>query len=217
MKYYKLDWYIDKLKSGEHFSLARYGDGEFLCMWGKNGGNSNGCRYSPELREALLDSMKREDDPSFIYGVQRVLPQDANRIQKEYPNIDWHDSEFLSEAVAEGSLFPFIKQLQKMNTHFLVNESIEPFIKVHFPKSLYTIIPPSNAFDYPFPINPIDDTVYLFSAGMASNAWISKLHGKSKCWLIDVGHIWDPFVGNMSRCDLEGKSMEEINQNLYDR
>ncbi len=73
MKYYNLQYYVDKLKNGEKFSLARYGDGEMLCMWGRQGQNSNGCRYSPELREALLYSMKYKDDPSFIYGMQSDL------------------------------------------------------------------------------------------------------------------------------------------------
>lgn len=208
-----LTYYVDKLKNGEKFSLARYGDGELYCMWGRHGGNSNGCRYSPELRQALLDSMKHKDDPSFIYGLQRVLPRDEERVMIEYPDVDWHDSEIFSEAVANGELYPLVEQLKKMQLHFIGNNSLSEFLDREF-SGLHTIVPPSNAFDSNLAIIPTNGTVYLFSCGMAANAWIAELHGKADAWFIDLGHIWDPFTGNMSRCDLEGKTLEEINKNL---
>lgn len=211
-----LSWYVEKLKNGEKFSLARYGDGELYCMWGKQGGNSNGCRYSPELREALLDSMKHKDDDTFIYGLQRVLPQDEKKIKEQYPDVKWYDTEIFSEAVANGELYPLIQQLKQMKVHFIANDTISPFLDEHFAWNLHSVVPPENAFDKELTLKPSDDIVYLFSAGMASNAWISKLHGQADCWLIDVGHIWDPFVGNMSRCDLEGKTLEDINKNLHE-
>lgn len=228
MKYYKLQYYVDKLKRGEKFSLARYGDGEMLCMWGKQGANSNGCRYSPELRVALLGSMNHKNDPTFIYGMQRVLPQDRTRIEKEYPDVDWHDTEIFSEAVANGKLYPLIEQLRKMELVIIGNKSLLPLNKIL--KPLYFItVQTSNSFEERETVkksileiahfrgknNSIEDErVYLFSCGMAANALISELHGKYNGWLIDVGHIWDPFVGNMSRCDLEGKTLEDINKNL---
>jgi hypothetical protein len=213
MKYYKLDYYVDKLKRGEKFSLARYGDGELLCMWGRHGGNSNGCRYSPELRQALLDSMVPREN--FIHGLQRVLPKDEQRIMFEYPSIDWHDTEFLSEAVANGELFPLIEQLRKMKTVSIYKRDITKIL----PDNRSVIVPPCNTYDIREDvlkeIHGAD--VYLFSCGMAANALISELHGKVDAWLIDVGHIWDGFFGEMSRCDLEGKSIEEINRNLHEK
>jgi len=217
MKSYKLQHYVDKLKRGETFSFARYGDGEMYCMWGKRGGNSNGCRYSPELRAGLLDSMKHKNDPTFIYGMQRVLPQDRTRMENEYPDVDWHDSEFLGEAVASGELYPFIEQLKKMPLTFIANASIRPFVAKEFPGAQFIEVPASNAFDTPPPFLMIDNRVYLFSCGMAANAFISQFHGSGNRWLIDVGHIWDPFVGNMSRCDLEGKTKEDIDKNLWEK
>lgn len=207
-----LQFWVNKLKSGEKFSMARWGDGELLCMWGRKGGNSNGCRYSPELRDALLKAM--EPKQGFYYGLQRVLPRDEKRTLDEYPNIEWYETECLSEAVANGELYPLIEQLQKMNCHFIVNDTIVPFLDKHFKNSERTLVPKCNAYDSNTVINPIDNVVYLFSCGMAANAWIYNLHGKADCWLIDVGHIWDPFVGLMSRCDLEGKTLEDISKNL---
>lgn len=221
MKYYKLDYYVDKLKKGEKFSLARYGDGEFLCMWGKKGGNSNGCAYTPELREALLESMKITD-PNFIFGMQRVLPADEKKAIEMWP-VDWHDSEFLSEAVAEGKLFPLIEQLRKMKVAVISNTDVINTTSKIIYNFAGSRVPKSNAYEgrehlvnfithkYDPEIQP---EVFLFSCGMAANALIGECHGKTDAWLIDVGHIWDPFSGLMSRCDLEGKTQEDINRNL---
>lgn len=221
MIYHSLQYYVDKLKKGEHFSLARYGDGELYCMWGKQGQNSNGCRYSPELRAALLDSLKHKTDSNFYYGLQRVLPKDELRAKKEYPDVTWHDSEFLSEAVAQGKLYPFIEQLRKMDVMVVGNKSIWQATSDILNWEVFCEVPSSNAYDKKDLTKNIrdflqrsKDIVILFSCGMAANAFISELHGQIDGWLIDVGHIWDPFTGNMSRCDLKGKTMEDINKNL---
>lgn len=216
MIYQPLQYYVDKLKNGERFSLARYGDGELYCMWGRSGRNSNGCWYSSKLSHALNRSLKHKDDPTFIYGLQRVLPKDQERAEKY--DVNWHDSEFLGEAVANGELYPLIKQLRKMNVCFIGNESIKPVLD-YFPGASFVEVPPDNAYEeHERVISEIKNygiaDVYLFSCGMASNAFISRLHGKVNAFLIDVGHIWDPFVGKMSRCDLIGKTKKDIDRNL---
>lgn len=208
-----LQYYIDKLKSGERFSLARYGDGELYCMWGRQGRNSNKCRYSPELRQALLDSMNVD----IIHGLQRVLPHDEARIIREYPNIEWHETEFLSELVANGELFPLIEQFRKMKVATIYKRDPKHIINNEFS----FIVPPYDSYDYRGEIKEwimnTDADVFLFSCGMGANAIISELHGKKDATLFDVGHIWDPFFDEMSRCDLEGKTLEDINKNLNDR
>ena len=211
MKSYNLQHYIDKIKSGEKFSLARYGDGELLCMWGKEGRNSNGCLYSIDLRAGLLASMNYENDHSFIYGLQRVLPKDAERIQKDYPKIDWHDTEIFGEASANNSLDAFIGELKNHPITIIGNYSIRDATLKLLPHRWFIEVPPVDALrSMPEVIEKIkwenrfatDPKIYLFSCGMAANVMVSKLHGNVNGWLIDVGHIWDIFAGSKSRCDL---------------
>lgn len=217
-----LKYYVDKLANGETFSLARFGDGELYCMWGKKGGNSNGCAYTPELCRALNESIwLHKNDPTFIYGLQRILPRDEERVMQSYGFINWHDTEIFSEAVANGELYPFLREISNHKLHFIGNKSIEPFLEREFPGHFFTEVPPSNAFNERERVleavrdtTKSEDVVVLFSCGMAANAFISELHRNVDGWLIDVGHIWDPFTGNMSRCDLEGKTLEDINKNL---
>ena len=219
-----LKFWVEKLKSGEKFSMARWGDGELYCMWGKQGKNSNGCRYSPELREALLKAMVPKE--GFYHGLQRVLPHDEVRIMKQFPDITWYETEIFSEAVAEGKLYPLLSAMSEKELVFIGNKSILPALeKIFWTKRFQFIeVQPSNAFDER---ERVLETIrwwnkehpgktYLFSCGMAANAFIYELHGEIDGVLMDLGHIWDPFIGLMSRCDLEGKTLEDINKNLHE-
>jgi len=212
MKEYKLDYYIDRLKKGEKFSLARYGDGEFYCMWGRQGQNSNGCKYYPELRRDLINSI----NVPIWHGMQRVLPRDMAKAFDLY-KVDWYETEFLSEAVANGELYPLIEQLRKMKTVSIYKRDLSKIL----PNNHSIIVPPCNTYDVKDDVikqileNPAE--VYLFSCGMAANAIIAELHGKVDAFLIDVGHIWDGFFGEMSRCDLKDKTLEDINKNLNEK
>lgn len=210
-----LKFYIDKLENGEKFSLARYGDGELLCMWGKQGKNCDGTRYTPELRQALLDSMKPRE--GFIHGLQRVLPQDEERITTEYPEIEWYDSEVFTEALAAGELYPLIEQLRKMRVCVIGNKSIKNFAIKELGAIDFREVSKSNAFEDRWDlVLPVSDAeVFLFSCGMAANTFISEFHGRVDGWLIDLGHIWDPFAGKRSRGYLEQLSDEQINKNLH--
>jgi hypothetical protein len=215
MRIEPLSFYVDKLKNKDYFSLIRFGDGELYCLWGAKGANSNGCNYTPELRMGLEDSLKHTES-NFLYGMQHVLPQDKKRAEELY-KVDWLDSEIFGEALAEGKLFPLIEQLRKMNTVVMGNASIKEAVKVIDCKH-FIEVPPANALlewdrvrDECVALAP---ACFLFSCGMAANVFISELHGLKDSFLLDLGHIWDAFAGNMSRCDLQGKTLEEINKNL---
>jgi hypothetical protein len=58
-------------------------------------------------------------------------------------------------------------------------------------------IPETNAFSYEFNIEPEDNTIYLFCAGMPTKVWISKLLKKNQnITCIDLGSALDPiFIG----------------------
>ena len=46
-----------------------------------------------------------------------------------------------------------------------------------------------------------DNVVFGLSASMATNVIVDELYDVigDKCFMIDFGSIWDPFVGKMSR------------------
>ena len=213
-----LDFYVDKLARNEYFSLTRWGDGELLCMWGRKGKNSNGCDYSPDLFIDLHGAMHHKEH-NFIYGLQHVLPGDMERAEKLYP-VEWFDSEVFGEALAEGKLFPLIKQLRKMNTVVIGNSSIKQMVKEVIGCTKFIEVPPANALLEKDKVIAdcmrLAPACFLFSCGMAANVFVSELHDIEKSFFIDLGHIWDAFAGIMSRCDIEGKTIEQINENLHE-
>lgn len=214
-----LEFYVDKLKKGEHFSLIRFGDGEFYCLWGLGGTqNSNGCRYTPELRQDLADTFRHAGDPSFLFGMQHVLPGDRKRAEELYP-VEWYDSEIFGDSLVAGKLFPLIEQLRKMKTVVIGNGSIREAVHRVFGNDHFIIVPPANAHEHKDRVlrecEALAPATFLFSCGMAANAFIADLHGIENSYFLDMGHIWDAFAGNMSRCNLEGKTKEEIERNLH--
>lgn len=212
-----LSFYVDKLKNNDTYSLVRYGDGELYCLWGAKGANSNGCDYTAELRLGLEESLKHTD-PNFFYGMQHVLPADKKRAEELY-KVDWVDSEIFGEALAEGSLYPLIAQLRLMNTVVIGNASIKKEVQRIFYCAHFIEVPPANSLLEKDRVlaecQRLAPACFLFSCGMAANVFVSELHGIRKSWFLDMGHIWDPFAGINSRCDLEGKTKEQIERNLY--
>lgn len=218
-----LSHFVDKLKNKEYFTMSRYGDGEWLCIMGKKGGNSNGCAYTAMLRNDLIHSLMHKD-PNFMYGMQRILPQQLlqadNYLREKGMRLDWFDSEMFADTLAEGGLFPLIEQLRKMRTVIIGNEEWN-WDNTLFTPDLWIKVPRANAhFEKHRVIKEVMDygkpAVYLFSCGMAACSFVSELHGKiPESFMLDIGHIWDPFCGLKSRDYLVHLNEDIIKQNLY--
>lgn len=194
-----LSFYTDKILNKEQFSLARYGDGEWLCLFGKRGTNSNGCEYTDALRKGLEKSLHHEE-PNFYYGMQRILPYQARQVDA-YVKKDWVDSEIFTDELARGKLKPFIDALRTVPTVIIGNETLkaapipyQDFIEVRNPNAYEDRERVYNTILWGKP------AVYLFSCGMAAGVFVSQLHGKVPgATFIDIGHVWDIFVGVKSR------------------
>jgi hypothetical protein len=202
-----LSFYAGKLRRGETFSLARYGDGEIHCMSGREGQTCDGCAYRPDLREALLASLGHEE-PDFFYGLQRVLPHDAEDLGRILaalgaPERQWLDSGVLAQSVIDGEFFPLLDALRRMDTVVVSNADVRLISRIlpyrHFietPKS-DTWLAKDRVIAEVLGCGP---ACYLFSCGMTACVLVSELHGKMPgSWFLDVGHVWDVFLGRNTR------------------
>jgi len=206
----KLDYFVNKIQNGEKFSFSRFGDGEWSAVLLKDGANCDGHNYSKPLSLALNDALK--NPKNYYYGMQDYALKNLGRdiisyIKKEKNSIEWYNASIFHDANSAGELNTFIKVLRTkrvvvIGPEYLKNLSL-------FPVADFVAIPEVNCFDAYDEIKTgildadvsKENTVYLFSASMASNALIHDLYDQlgEENWLLDVGALWDIYVGKQSR------------------
>lgn len=195
--HYPIKWWVERLK--KPLSLARFGDGEWLCIEGRGTKNSHGCKYTPELRVDLLSCSA---DPAIVHGMQRILPSQYRRIRPYTATGEWVDTEVFADELAEGNLKPLFDLFRDREVVIISSKEKQT---VPIPYAHFIEVPRTNAhaekdrvvkevLEYGRP------ALYLFACGMAAGTFVHALHGKiAGASFIDVGHIFDPFVGEASR------------------
>lgn len=221
VKHYPIEWYVEQLKKNEYFSLAGFGDGEFLCVQGKKGGNSHGCAYSPELREDLKAAMG-DNHADFYKGMQRILPKQFREIRPLLTG-NWVDREILGDALARGALKPFFDAIwENYNVIIVSSKEKKSFPR---PKDLFIETPRTNTHaEKEAIVKKILNTqiygpkVFLYACGMAAAAIIHEVHGRvGHSFHLDIGHILDPFCDEnlgISRDYLQDIPRSLLDQNI---
>lgn len=200
------------------FSLARFGDGEFLCIQGHSGGNSHGCAYTLELKQDLIDALE-ERDKLFLKGMQRITRHQLLQIEPLLSG-SWVDSEIFADSLARGELMPLFRAIQEKRS-VLVSSSGKEKILQYFPKMDFIEVPRTNAHAQKEQILEKcrahkDAEIFLFACGMAAGAFVHALHKEMRgVTLFDIGHIFDPFCGEMSRDYLPGVDPVILRSNLW--
>ena len=223
----ELHFYTNSLKYGSYFSFVRWRDGEWNCMFGKDGENCDGVKYTKKLQLSLFKAL-RAPSPRSFNAMQSILPEDLLRAEavlsaRDEATTGWVDGEVFNNALVAGKLFPFILQLQKKRIFFVGNENHEKLHGKVFLINKFFCVGFSDAFDFvdkavsEIPKSDPNDgnTVILFAAGPASNVMIRNLERLlDNTWLIDVGALFDPFVGIKSRTHHDGITEETLKKNL---
>lgn len=202
IKDYPLSFYINKLNNDEYFSLGMYGDGEFQCIANSLVGegfkkNCEGTLYTKELSEAMAESLKFKSDNFFfsackMEGVDRMLKLLGVEIEFHEKDM-WHKAMYMSE------LKPLIDVLKTKNLCIISNKMLrnlsflnyDHFIEIDYPNCFSQLDEiTQKVLDYS------KEGVYLFACGIPATLFVQKLHGKiSNSWFLDLGSIWDGFVG----------------------
>jgi len=192
---------IQKLRDGTPFRFARFGDGEWGCMYGVTGQNRDGNTYLPELARTLKCILTLE--PKYYMGLQYgVLYNEQLRdyvFRKLFYlyKISWVNGDILHQASEFGYLKWFTNALKERNVHIIGAEYFNVLPYHHI------VIPETNSFthnkDIFKEIEAIDvtgyntDPVYLVAAAMNSNVIIDKL--PDNVTAIDIGSVFDPYLG----------------------
>jgi len=210
--------YVDMLNRGQVFTQANYGDGEWSCILGRTGHNSQGGVYTPQLQAALAYTLTAPQFTFFGTNPGTAFWNEAWAwCAQNWVVVPWVHKEMLSAANVRGDLGPFIRALQQ-RTIILVGPAhlraldlfdVAEFVEVPLPGAAEQCA--SLAMDVLGAVrtNGADRPCVLFSAGMATNVMMHDLAGEAGRWgrgvvvpdttMLDCGAIWDPYVGVHSR------------------
>lgn len=218
-----IDWYVERLKKKEYFSLVGYSDAEWFCILGERLGEKTGLGQIIDKKHGwkLLDVLLRRGTrfapylgrSNFLLSVPKCLTKGQKRDYfHDGPIEDFltylkiettiYERDMITDDLAkESGLFPFIQQLQKMDVVVIGNKQL----KLDFlsPKLHIKIASPNLHIEeegieqtVEKAINYGKSSVYLVSAGVSAAIIIDQLHNKiPDSFFIDCGSIWDAFVG----------------------
>lgn len=205
VKPFSIKEFVDRLKAERGFSFARYGDGTFMSMMGREGTNCDGAevsiRQAQELRASLLDA-------AIAHGIgDKAVEMGAGAwLEKEGIEIEWYDCNVLHTASLRGKLFPFVSWLRRRKVVMIGPSHLRRFKA--FPVHAFVEAHPTGAFDQiedlsitaAYAVTREQAEAVLISAGPAAPPLVSKLHQQLP-WVnvLDVGSLWDAYVGVLSR------------------
>ena len=198
-----------KLRHNDYFHLSRWGDGEFLCMLGKEGKNCDGHDYSPKLSHQLYNFWKQIDQ-SHPHQFNLVQPHAIRTVE----NIDiflngrkFDTSDLFVKASQNGELGRLFAALKDKYVILVAPIRFEDWDL--FEVSEHIVIPDKNCFD------SFDKTrkevfnailrryhdgkklVVLYCAGMMTNVIIG--HQARDVFHIDLGSVLEPYIGHANR------------------
>ena len=219
-----VDFYINKLKNNEYFSMPGFSDAEWLAMEktrirpDENNGLGNrtggGQLYTETIGNQLTDAMRIYDDnyykmiplgmweEKWIYGkdrMERFLSE--NGIE---PPWEFYERDEVTDVLASrAGIGPWIQQLRQMDVVFVSNSFVRN-IDYFMPYKHFIEIPKLDVYTEDgwlekYSRQILDygkPAVYVFAAGFAAAPLISAVHGKiPNSFFLDLGSIWDCFVG----------------------
>lgn len=191
------------LRDEVNFKFARYGDGEWLCMFGKEGANCDNHKYFTDLGEQLKKSLIEE--PDYLCGIQPLSLSHKIRDKilsfTEGLKINWVDADCLHSASIDGKLKEFGEAI---NHRYVI--LVGPAHLHSLFDCVHIVIPDVDCWlqyekvceQLDFHLKGSNNAVVLLCASMMSEVIISRFR-KVDCTMVDCGSVFDPLVGVKSR------------------
>ncbi len=212
---HSMDWYLEKMRRNDYFSMGMYGDGEWQAIFNAslNGDfdkNCEGTVYDKKLCQEMYQSLTY-NAPNFYFSAPNTfkihrsyfiyetwVDQTLKQLNRD---IEFVEKNVWNEEMKAGRLGPLIKELQKKNVCIISNENLrgltflnyDKFIEIGYPNCYLdgTLEKAGDeAIKYGKP------GVYIIAAGIPATLLAQKLHRSIKnSFILDLGSIWDGFVG----------------------
>jgi hypothetical protein len=226
--------YVHQMSLRMPFSFARYGDGEWASVLGKRvkpDKNCDGHTFYPAMQQAFRKVFAELRDQPDCYdywlGMQPMalrmwgLRIDKFLKRRGLHDRQWYDADVFHVASRDGELMPLIRALQDLPVVVVGPNHLRTLDQV-FGYNEFIPVPPRNCF---LQLDGIiagirkalkqqrDDVVAVtISASMPAELIIHELYKDygEQAFLIDLGSVFDPYVGVRSRKYHQGMTQNAI-------
>jgi len=198
----------DKLEGRENFSLARVGDGEWLCILGASGSNCDAHPYYRDLSLSLAFVLLQGQ--RYYMGMQPKATKDlgaqiASWIARNECDIEWCNADIIHDASIADRLEEMFFALRGRKVVLVGPPHLKPIaMRLRAPHIETPSFPAWKAWTtlYADMAEQLDgDSVVLYCSGMATEVMLDKAHDEygDTITQIDVGSAFDPLCGVCSR------------------
>lgn len=219
-----VEYYLDMIRNNEPFQLSRFGDGEVICMQLANCKLKSNCDGSKFLTELIMPMRQIFKNNYDYFHCLLDCSFDINGkefiefIDNTCPDMQLFDGEIWQYLSFNGRIRELIDAINPYMPCFIGGKHIE---KVKHMKGLdrmrYIQAPDKDSFyDFDRLFNECMNMhmagcrMFLFSCGYTTKPLIDTLfpYLGQDSFLIDVGSLFDPFVGKLSRDGMKFKGKE---------
>ena len=197
---------LEHLNKGENFSISRFGDGEWNCIFGKQGKNCDAHTYFPDMGRRLRKVLK--DNRDYYFGLQnmalRMYEDEINGYIIDY-GLDFVKSDFLHHASIKDELGLFFDALKGKDIVLVGPERLKKLKQIEVRE--YVVVPDVDCWNAYVPtlkqLLPVvkENTVVLYCASMMSNVLIDDLFitKNNTITQIDCGSVFEPYINVRNR------------------
>lgn len=217
-----IDSLLIEIRRGRFYSYARYGDGELLSILGHRGNNADEHHWTEALQADLIKALTSK--PTYrVATIQRMLHWEGYRFPEMLAwleantDLEWYDQEVFADSllasIKAGANDPLLELLwdrEGFKSVLIVGPEYLTGLKEIFDVRRHVIIP---GFDCHSEIRLIEEKITkafrqlekpilcLISASMPAAVIIDHLYSDlgGMGWLLDVGSIWNPYLGVSNR------------------
>lgn len=209
-----LSYFLARISNQQFYAFSRYGDGEWNCMAGKQGHNTDRHQYFPSMKDDLVRSLfgpEQYGADKYLMGMQQlgysIHTEFIDRKMNQIPflhTIPWHNADVFVYASIAGQLGPLFKVLNKTRM-ILIGPAYLSSLGKYIPIWHHIVVPDIDCYlDKERIKREIlawgKPGVYGFSCSMLAEPLIYELFPLlTSAYLIDFGSLWDPFVDHPTR------------------
>ena len=207
--------YLEMIRNNKPFQLSRFGDGEVICMNFANHHlkqNCDGSKYLQGIKKPMRQIFINNYD---YYHCLLDCTFDENGqefkkfIDKNCPNMSFYNGEIWQHLSFDGRITELMEAISPHNPVFVGGRHIRNVVHMKgiSNATVYEIASKDSFLDLKRILDDIryhhsqGKRMFLFSAGFTTKIVIDILYKEFKddTFLIDMGSVFDPYCGKLSR------------------